>query len=188
MPDTIFHVTEGFDVAYCGRIDRSMQPFVYTDLTMWTCGLVGDSLEVQGASQGCHLYVSRSVFIVDGLALLPTGADMHLERRPCWRTEHRLFVAEDSSAFAIAGPITELIASFQEPTLEQFAQVQRRLDGMKPTMYWTDAELLGQTFLCALFDTSMATRFRDIRETFLWSGTNAVLYSEFLRILHDRRK
>lgn len=188
MPDTIFHVTEGFDVAFCGSIDRSVQPFVYSEFTMWTCGLVRDSLEVRGASHGCHLYVSHAKFIVEELALLPTGVDMHLERRPCWRTEHRLFVAEDSSAFAIAGPITEMIAKFEKPTSEQFAQVQARLDAMKPSVFWTDEELLGQVFLCALFDATWSSRFKDLREKYLLGGAVAEFYNELLGVLHDRRK
>jgi hypothetical protein len=189
FPDTVFHVREGFDVAFCGHIDRSVAPFVYSEFTMRSCGRVhGVPMEARGALQECHLYVSRSMFIVDELALLPTGADMHLERRPCWRTEHRLFVAEDSSAFAIAGPITELIATFQKPTPEQFAQIQRRVDVMKPAVYWTDEELLGQVFLCALFEAAWASRFKDLRETYLLGGAVAEFYNELLRILHDRRK
>jgi hypothetical protein len=186
-PDTIFNVTKGFDVAFCGRIDRSLQPVVYSEFTMWSCGHVRDVLEVRGALQECHLYVSRSMFIVEALALLPTGADMHLARRPCWRTEHRLFVAEDSSAFAIAGPITELIATFQKPTPEQLAQVQRRFEAVRHSIHWTDQELLGQVFLCALFDGSWASRFQDLREMYLLGGSTAELYDEFLRIFHDKR-
>src|SRR6188508_1130177 len=58
-PDTVFHVTKDFDVAYCGKIDRSVQPFVYTGFTMWCCYPVRDSLEARGAPQGCNLYVSH---------------------------------------------------------------------------------------------------------------------------------
>ncbi len=186
-PDTIFHVTKDFDVAYCGHIDRSVQPYVYSGFTMWSCYPVRDSLEARGAPQGCHLYVSHSMFVVDGLALLPTGANMHLERRPCWRTEHRLFVAEDGTPKAVAGPITELIATFQEPTPEQYAQVQRRLQAAKPSV-WTDEALLGQVFLCALFDKDWSVRYKGMREAYLMSGNVAALYDEFLKILHDRRK
>ena len=189
FPDTVFHVTEGFDVAFCGHIDRLVSPFVYSEFTMRSCGRVhGVPMEARGALQECHLYVSRSMFIVEELALLPTGADMHLERRPCWRTAHWLFLAEDSSASAIGAPTTELIATFQRPTPEQFAQLQGRLDVMKPAVYWTDEELLGQLFLCALFDANWATRFKDLRETHLLGGAMAELHNEFLKILDDRRK
>lgn len=187
-PDTIFHVREGFDVAYCGKIDRSVTPFVYSEFTMRSCGLVQVPVIARGALKACNVSVSHSVFVLDDLALLPTGADMHLERRPCWRTEHRLFVAEDGSASAIGAPTTELIAKFQEPTREQFTQVQARVDAMKPSAYWMDQELLGQVFLCAFFDTGWASRFRELREKYMWGGANAELYDEFLMILHDRRK
>lgn len=188
VPDTVFHVRPGFDVAFCGRIDRSVTPFVYSAFTMRTCGLVQVPVTARGALQECHLSISNSMFILDDLALLPTGADMHLERRPCWRTRHWLFVAEDSSAAAIGAPTTELIATFQQPTPGQVAQVQGRLDAMKPSMYWMDEELLGQVFLCALYDKAWASRFREMRETYHMGGAPAKLYDEFLRILHDRGK
>jgi hypothetical protein len=187
-PDTVFHATPGFDVAYCGHIDRTASPIVYSKFTLWTCGFVRDSLEVRATSQGHHLYVSRSLFIVEALALLPTGADMRLTRRPCWRTEHRLFVEEDSSAFAVAGPITELIAKFQQPTADQVAQVQARLDAMPPSLYWSDDELLGQVFLCALFYADWATRFRELPGKYRMVGAKAELYDEFLSILHEKRR
>jgi hypothetical protein len=187
-PDTVFHVTPGFDVAYCGNIDRTATPFVYSRFTLWTCGFVRDSLEVRATSQGHHLYVSRSLFIVEALALLPTGADMRLARRPCWRTEHRLFVEEDSSAFAVAGPVTQLIATFQQPTAEQVAQVEARLDALPTSLYWSDDELLGQVFLCALFDAGWATRFRELPGKYRMVGAKAELYEEFLSILHEKRR
>jgi hypothetical protein len=187
-PDTVFHVTPGFDVAYCGNIDRTTTPFVYSKFTLWTCGFVRDSLEVRATSQGHHLCVSRSLFIVEALALLPTGADMRLTRRPCWRTEHRLFVEQDSSAFAVAGPVTQLIATFQQPTPEQIAQVQARLDAMPTSLYWTDDELLGQVFLCALFYADWATRFRELPEKYRMVGAKAELYDEFLSVLHEKRR
>lgn len=187
-PDTVFHVTPGFDLAFCGNIDRTATPFVYSKFTLWTCGFVRDSLEVRATSQGHHLYVSRSLFIVEALALLPTGADMRLSRRPCWRTEHRLFVEEDSSAFAVAGPVTQLIATFQQPTAEQVAQAQARLDAMPPSLYWSDEELLGQVFLCALFDAGWATRFRELPGKYRMVGAKAELYDEFLSVLHEKRR
>ena len=187
-PDTLFQVVDGFDVAYCGRIDRSVHPFVYSNFTMWCCGAVRDSLEARGAPQGCHLYVSHGQFTVDGLVMLPTGADMQLVARPCWRTEHRLVIAEDGTPLAVAGPITNLIATFQRPTPDQVRQIQARVDGLKHALYWTDQALLGQVFLCALFDATWATRFRELREGYLWGGTNVELYDEFLKILHEKRK
>jgi hypothetical protein len=186
-PDTIFHVHQGFDVAFCGRIDRSGQPFVYSEFTMRTCGQVQVPIAARGTLQECHLSVSGSKFILEDLALLPTGADMRLARRPCWRTEHHQFVADDGSASAIGAPITELIATFQKPTPEQFAQVHRRVDALPATIYWTDEELLGQVFLCALFDASWSSRFRELRETYHFGGSTIKLYDEFLRILHDKR-
>lgn len=188
VPDTLFHVRPGFDVAFCGRIDRSVTPFVYGAFTMRTCGLVQVPVTARGALQECHLSISNSMFILEDLALLPTGADMRLQRRPCWRTRHWLFVAEDSSAAAIGAPTTELIATFQQPRSEQVAQVQGRLDTMKPTMYWMDEELLGQVFLCALYDTAWASRFRELREIYRMGGTPAKLYDEFLRILNEKGK
>lgn len=188
VPDTLFHVRPGFDVAFCGRIDRSITPFVYSAFTMRTCGLVQIPVTARSGLQECHLFISNSMFILDDLALLPTGADMHLERRPCWRTQHWLFLAEDSSAAAIGAPSTELIATFQQPSPEQVAQVQSRWDTMKPSMYWMDEELLGQVFLCALYDNAWASRFRQLRDTYRMGGTPATLYDEFLRILHEKGK
>src|SRR5262245_14291502 len=71
-PDTIFHVREGFDVAFCGTIDRSVGPYVYSG-TMRSCGLVGVPIQVEGTLQACLLSVANSKFIVESLCMLPTG-------------------------------------------------------------------------------------------------------------------
>lgn len=186
-PDTVFHVRPGFDVAFCGHIERSVQPYVYSEFTMRSCGLVQVPLMAKDALQECHLSLEGGQFIVEELALLPTGADMHLERRPCWRRMHWLFLADDSSASAIGAPTNELIAKFLRPTPAQFTQVQQRLDALKPEVYWTDEELLGQVFLCGLFDAGWAKRFQELRENYLLSGAMAEFYNELLQVFNDKR-
>ena len=75
--DTVFHVVKDFDVALCGRIDRSVTPFVYSEFTMRSCGRAPVALATRTPGRACHIAVSKPYLVVDEFALLPTGPDMH---------------------------------------------------------------------------------------------------------------
>ena len=81
--------------------------------------------------------------------------------------------------------IRELIAKFDKPTSEQCAFVQRRMDAVGPSPFWMDKELLGQVFLCAIYDASWATRFQDLRATYAFGGDMAEFYDELLSVYFD---
>ena len=183
-PDTVFHVVQYFDVAFCGRIDRSVSPFVYSEFTMRSCGRAPVALATRTPGRACHISVSKPYLVVDEFALLPTGPDMHLESRPCWRTRLVMRVHEDTLQYAI-NAMPELIATFEKPTAEQCALVQRRLDAVSTSPFWMDKEVLGQVFLCAIYDTSWATRFQELRTTYAFGGTMAEFYDELLAVYHD---
>ena len=183
-PDTVFQVVKDFEVALCGRIDRSVTPFVYSEFTMRSCGLAPVALATRTPGRACHIAVSKPYLVVDEFALLPTGPDMHLQSRPCWRTNFVLRVHEDTLQYAV-NAIRELIATFDKPTSEQCALVQRRLDAVSTSPFWMDKELLGQVFLCAIYDTSWATRFQELRTTYAFGGTMAEFYDELLAVYHD---
>ena len=122
--------------------------------------------------------------MVDEFGLLPTGPDMHLESRPCWRTNFVLRVHEDTLQYAV-NAIRELIATLQKPAAEQFAFVQRRFDAVGPSPFWMDKELLGQMFLCSVYDSSWATRFEGLRTAYAFGGDMAEFYDELLAVYHD---
>ncbi len=182
-PDTVFHVVEYFDVALCGRIDRSVIPFVYSEFTMRSCGRVRIDLRPRTPGRACHIAVSKPYLVVDEFALLPTGPDMHLENRPCWRTNLVLRVHEDTLKYAI-NAIRELIATFEKPTPEQFSQVEHHMETVSQSPFWMDKELLGQVFLCAVYDTTWATRLQDLRTTYAFGGTMADFYDELLSVYY----
>ncbi|MEO8066669.1 MAG: hypothetical protein ABI599_03140 [Flavobacteriales bacterium] len=181
--DTVFHVVEYFDVALCGRIDCSVAPFVYTDFTMRSCGRAPVALPPRTPGRACHIAISQPYLVVDEFALLPTGNDMHLENRPCRRTRFVMRVHEDTLQYAI-NAMRELIATFEKPTPTQLAQVQLRLDHA-PMPFWTDKELLGQVFLCAVYDAGWAARFKALRDQYSFGGTMAEYYEELLGVYHD---
>ena len=183
-PDTLFHVVQYFDVALCGRIDRSVSPFVYSEFTMRSCGRAPVALATRTPGRACHIAVSKPYLVVDEFALLPTGADMHLESRPCWRTRFVLRVSEYEPQYAI-NAMPELIATFEKPTPEQFAQVQDRADAASSSPFWMDKELLGQVFLCAIYDASWTAQFRTLRERFSFGGTMVDYYEELLSVYND---
>ncbi len=182
--DTVFKVVKDFEVALCGRIDRSVTPFVYSEFTMRSCGRVRMPLPTRTPGRACHITVSKPYLVVDEFSVLPTGPDMHLESRPCWRTNLVLRVHEDTLQYAI-NAMRELIATLDKPTTEQFALVQHRLDAVGPSPFWMDKELLGQVFLCAVYDTTWSTRFQDLRTTYAFGGTMAAYYDELLSVYYD---
>ena len=183
-PDTVFQVVKDFEVALCGRIDRSVTPFVYSEFTMRSCGRAPVALATRTPGRACHIAVSKPYLVVDEFALLPTGPDMHLESRPCWRTRLVLRVSEYEPQYAI-NAMPELIATFDKPTSEQCALVQHRLDAVSTSPFWMDKELLGQVFLCAIYDASWTAQFRTLRERFSFGGTMVDYYEELLSVYND---
>jgi hypothetical protein len=136
-PDTVFHIVDRFDAALCGHIDRSVQPFVYSAFTIRSCITVARTpLRIQSPAHDCHITVSGGMLVVDELRALPTGPDMALATRPCWRTYYVLRVHEDTEQYAI-NAMKELIADLPKPTPEQVARTQARWDALPPTIYWT---------------------------------------------------
>ncbi|MBK8498048.1 MAG: hypothetical protein IPL52_04335 [Flavobacteriales bacterium] len=186
-PDTVFHIVPRFDAALCGKIDRSVTPFVYGEFTIRSCGTFTlRPLRTQSALHDCHITVSGGMLVVDELRSLPTGPDMHLATRPCWRTYYVLRVHEDTAQYAI-NAMKDLIADLPKPTPDQVARIQARWDALPPSIYWMDRELLGQVFLCALHDAEWFRRFSEVRETYRFGGAVAVDYDELLAILHAKR-
>ena len=186
-PDTVFHIVPRFDAALCGHIDRSVTPFVYSDFTIRSCITVAQRpMRVQGPAHDCHITVSGGMLVVDELQALPTGPDMALAQRPCWRTNYVLRVHTDTAQYAI-NAMKELIADLPKPTPEQQARIQARWDALKPAIYWTDQELLGQVFLCAVSDTQWYSRFSELHEQYRLGGAVADRYDELLAILHAKR-
>ena len=185
--DTVFQVVADFDVALCGRIDRSVTPFVYSEFTMRSCGRAPVALATRTPGRACHISVSKPYLVVDEFCLLPTGPDMHLASRPCWRTNYVLRVSEYEPQYAV-NAIPELIATFDKPTPEQFAEVHRRLEAAGPSPFWMDKELLGQVFLCAIYDATWATRFQELRTTYAFGGDMAGFYDELLSVYNDKSR
>jgi hypothetical protein len=186
-PDTIFHIVDRFDAAFCGHIDRSVTPFVYSEFTLRSCITVASTpLRIQSAVHDCHITVSGRMLVVDELRSLPTGPDMSLATKPCWRTYYILRVHEDTAQYAINGML-ELIADLPKPTPEQFARTKARLDALRPSVYWTDQELLGQVFLCAVSDAEWFRRFSELRGTYRFGGAVSDYYDELMEILHAKR-
>ena len=186
-PDTVFQVVKDFDVALCGGIDRSVTPFVYSEFTMRSCGRAPVALATRTPGRACHISVTKPYLVVDEFALLPTGPDMHLASRPCWRTNYVLRVSEYEPQYAV-NAIPELIATFDKPTPEQFAEVHRRLEAVGPSPFWMDKELLGQVFLCAIYDATWATRFQELRTTYAFGGDMAGFYDELLSVYNDKSR
>ena len=93
---------------------------------------------------------------------------------------------EDTAQYAI-NEMKELIADLPKPTPEQCARAKARLDALRPSVYWTDQELLGQVFLCAVSDVEWFRRFSELRETYRFGGAVAVYYDELMVILHAKR-
>lgn len=184
-PDTVFHVVEHFDAAFCGHIDRSATPFVYRDFTLRSCGYVRVPLRTP-LTHGAHIHVTGGMLAVDELLALPTGPDMSLVPRPCWRTYHVLRENEDTTKYAI-NAMKQLIAELPKPTAGQMARIDARLDALPPAIYWTDQELLGQVFLCAVFDAAWYSMFTELRETYRFGGTMADYYDDLLEILHNKQ-
>lgn len=185
-PDTVFHVVDHYDVALCGRIDRSIVPFVYSNFTLRSCGYVRVPLRTRNTVHGCHISVFRNMLVVDEFRSLPTGPDMVLVARPCWRSNNVLRENEDTAQYAI-NEMRELIADLPKPTPQQAASVQTRWDALPPSIYWMDQELLGQVFLCAVYDISWFSRFSELRGTYRLGGPLADYYDELLEILHAKR-
>jgi hypothetical protein len=186
-PDTVFHIVDRFDAALCGHIDRSVSPFRYSDFTLRSCITIAERpLRVQVPGRLAHITVSGGMLVVDEFRTLPTGADMALAPRPCWRTNYVLRVHADTAQYAV-NAMKELIADLPKPTPEQVARVQARWDGLRPSIYWTDQELLGQVFLCAVYDTAWYRRFSELRGTYRFGGAVADRYDELLEILHEKR-
>lgn len=183
-PDTVFHVVEHFDAAFCGHIDRSATPFVYSDFTLRSCGYVRVPLRTP-LKDGAHIHVSGGMLAVDELLALPTGPDMSLVPSPCWRTYHVLRENDDTTQYAI-NAMKQLIVELPKPTAGQMARVEARLDALRPSIYWTDQELLGQVFLCAVFDTAWYSMFTELRETYRFGGSVADYYDDLLEILHKK--
>ncbi|MEO8591040.1 MAG: hypothetical protein ABI432_16800 [Flavobacteriales bacterium] len=93
-------------------------------------------------------------------------------------------VHEDTLQYAV-NAMPELIATLEKPTPEQFAQVQHRLDAVGASPFWMDKELLGQVFLCAVYDATWTKRFQDLRTTYAFGGTMADYYDELLSVYYD---
>ena len=186
-PDTIFHIVDRFDAAFCGQIDRSVVPFVYSEFTLRSCITVTQTpLRIQSPAHDCHITVSGRMLVVDELRSLPTGPDMSLAAKPCWRSYFVLRTHEDTAQYAI-NEMKELIADLPKPTPEQCARAKARLDALRPSVYWTDQELLGQVFLCAVSDVEWFRRFSELRETYRFGGAVADYYDELMVILHTKR-
>jgi hypothetical protein len=186
-PDTVFHVVDRFAAALCGHIDRSVVPFVYSDFTLRSCITVARTpLRIQTPTHDCHIAVSNGMLVVDELRSLPTGPDMSLAPQPCWRSNYVLRTHEDTAQYAI-NEMKELIAELPKPTAEQVARTAARLDALGPTVYWTDQELLGQVFLCAVSDAEWYRRFSELRGTYRFGGAVADYYDELVEILHEKR-
>ncbi len=186
-PDTVFHVVPRFDAALCGKIDRSVTPFVYSEFTIRSCGTFAlRPLRIQSALHNCHIAVSADMLVVDELRPLPTGPDMSLATRPCWRTYYVLRVHEDTAQYAI-NAMKELIADLPKPAPEQVARTQARWDALRPSVYWTDEELLAQIFLCAVSNADWFRRFSELRGTYRFGGAVTEFYDELLAILHEKR-
>ncbi len=185
-PDTVFHIVPRFDAALCGQIDRSVTPFQYHDFTIRSCiTVVNKPLRIQNQGHACQINVSGGMLVVDELRTLPTGPDLSLSTTPCWRTYYVLRVHEDTAQYAV-NAMKELIAELPKPTPDQVARTQGRWDAIRPSIYWTDQELLGQVFLCAVFDASWFRRFRELRTTYRFGGAVAVYYDELLDILYAK--
>lgn len=179
--DTIFHIAKGYDVAFCGHIDRSVQPIVYSEFTLRTYGHAHVAIHTKDPVRECLISVATNMLVVDELRMLPSGPEMKLARLPCWRNHYVQRPNEDTAQYAI-NLMRELIAPLQRPTPAQVAQVQARFDALHSTIYWTDKELLGQVFLCAVFDTTWAKRFHELREQYMFGGAVATFYDELLAV------
>ena len=186
-PDTIFHIVPRFDAALCGQIDRSVTPFVYSDFTIRSCiTFAVRPMRTQPPAHGCLISVSNGMLVVDELRSLPTGPDISLATKPCWRSYFVLRTHEDTAQYAI-NEMKELIADLPKPTAQQFARTKARVDALGPSIYWTDQELLGQVFLCAVSDADWFRRFNELRTTYRFGGAVATYYDELLEILHKKR-
>lgn len=186
-PDTVFHVVPRFDAALCGKIDRTVNPFVYSEFTIRSCGTFAlRPLRTQSTLHGSNIAVVGGMLVVDELRSLPTGPDMSLATKPCWRSYFVLRTHEDTAQYAI-NEMKELIADLPKPTAAQFARTEARVAAVGPTIYWTDQELLGQMFLCAVSDTAWYNRFTELRENYRFGGAVADYYDELVEILHAKR-